>query len=243
MDRTHYGSNAMNPPSKNRERELSDIELRRVSPDDLDAIVSVHIRSWQHTYRGLLPEEFLQGLDPDPRRQYWSERIKLDATPRHRVVVAAANKTTIGFVYTCPNTSADAPDAPREARSTESPVGNTAPVGLLEYIHVDPDWLGKGIGKSLMHAAMQEMRQEGFDSSVLWVIRENSRARRFYESVGWRTDGLTRMEHLAVGREAGLEVPTIRYSVDLRDVASHAEEGQPRATNLTSLPHLGGQDQ
>ena len=41
---------------------------------------------------------------------------------------------------------------------------------------------------------------------TLWVLTGNSRARAFYEAMGWKYDGTAR-EHLAWG----IQVPEVRY--------------------------------
>ncbi len=33
------------------------------------------------------------------------------------------------------------------------------------------------------------LRDEGFTSAILWVLRDNPRARAFYEKVGWHSTG------------------------------------------------------
>lgn len=52
--------------------------------------------------------------------------------------------------------------------------------GWLNHLYVDPAWIGRGVGRSLLKTAMSE-RSEGFS---LWTFQENGRARAFYESAG-----------------------------------------------------------
>jgi hypothetical protein len=42
---------------------------------------------------------------------------------------------------------------------------------------------------------MDELRAMGAREAMLWVLRENVRARAFYEGLGWRTDGRTILEN------------------------------------------------
>lgn len=44
---------------------------------------------------------------------------------------------------------------------------------------------------------------------VLWVAKDNTRARRFYERAGCRPDGAERSEEYA-----GTAVPEVRYVLD-----------------------------
>lgn len=39
-----------------------EVSIRRATPDDADAIADVHARSWQVTYRGLVPDELIGGV-------------------------------------------------------------------------------------------------------------------------------------------------------------------------------------
>ena len=46
----------------------------------------------------------------------------------------------------------------------------------------------------LMAEARGRLRESGFDAAVLWVLRCNERAQRFYEREGWTADGASRLE-------------------------------------------------
>ncbi len=45
--------------------------LRNARPDDVGAIAVVHVRSWQATYAGHFPDDFLDALDPAQRAEGW----------------------------------------------------------------------------------------------------------------------------------------------------------------------------
>jgi GNAT superfamily N-acetyltransferase len=54
----------------------------------------------------------------------------------------------------------------------------------LHALYLLPDYWNRGIGRHLLEAAV--------GVSELWVLRDNFRARRFYEVHGWRADGMQR---------------------------------------------------
>ena len=54
----------------------------------------------------------------------------------------------------------------------------------LHALYVAPTWWGNGIGARLLAAAGPVKE--------LWVLRDNMRGRRFWESHGWRPDGTER---------------------------------------------------
>ena len=43
-------------------------EIRRARPEDAEAVARVHVAGWRHAYRGLLPDDYLDGLD-------WRDRV------------------------------------------------------------------------------------------------------------------------------------------------------------------------
>ena len=62
------------------------------------------------------------------------------------------------------------------------------------------------MGQTLMSAAMDDLRDLGMSEAALWVLRDNQRARRFYERLGWRRNGQTTTE--AYG---GIELEALCY--------------------------------
>jgi hypothetical protein len=51
-----------------------------------------------------------------------------------------------------------------------------------------------------MEAALERLRQAGFEAATLWVLDTNTEARRFYEAGGWQWDRTTK-PHVIGGRE------------------------------------------
>jgi GNAT superfamily N-acetyltransferase len=92
-------------------------------------------------------------------------------------------------------------------RSEEEPE-----VAELEAIYVDPSAWGTGAGPALLSAGEYALRARGFEEALLWVLEDNPRARRFYESAGWEHDG---------GRKTwprmGVEPYIVRYRKRLSD--------------------------
>ena len=43
--------------------------VRRTVPGDADQLAVVHVRAWPSAYRSLLPQDFLDGLDPASRTE------------------------------------------------------------------------------------------------------------------------------------------------------------------------------
>jgi ribosomal protein S18 acetylase RimI-like enzyme len=149
------------------------VEVREATADDVMAVADVHVRGWQEGYRGLLAQDFLDGLSTEE----WAGRFTFGAMdlsgPYTLVAVdgdAICGHVTIG-------------------RSRDDDMAGSAEIWA---VYVDPRRWGGGIGRALIDAACERLAQSGYDRAFLWTLTANTQARRFYEQVGWHTDGRQR---------------------------------------------------
>jgi GNAT superfamily N-acetyltransferase len=166
------------------------VDIRIATAADAAAIAAVHVDSWRGAYRGLLPDAVLDGLDVQRRTVGWA-RLLGDPAPRSVVLVAenSAGRVT-GFVHLVPTRDDDGGDS----------------TGEITSIYARPSGWGTGTGQALMAAAVDAARAAGFTALTLWVLRDNDRARRFYEMAGWHPDGGTKDDVMA-----GALVTEVRY--------------------------------
>ena len=150
-------------------------------------VARVHVRSWQAAYRGLLPAEYLDALKPEDRAALYTFESTDMAKPF--TIVAEDDGFITGFATTAP-----ARDADFEGW------------GELYALYVDPDFWGRGFGAELMKAARARLVEVGFQQAVLWMMKGNQRAERFYSLDGWEADGLMRSEIIW-----GVAVNELRY--------------------------------
>jgi len=59
----------------------------------------------------------------------------------------------------------------------------------IRRIYASPEYIGKGVGKALMSASIQEAKQSGCDSIWLGVWEKNPRAINFYKKWGFQEVG------------------------------------------------------
>ncbi|WP_416901077.1 GNAT family N-acetyltransferase [Micromonospora echinospora] len=155
------------------------LTLRHAVADDLMAVGDLHQRSRVAAYSSFLPPEALATPTPEMMGRYWVERWSYERDD-HLLTVAERNGRLVGFTYVGPDGVDDRVD-PR--------------TGLLCAIHLDPAEQGRGTGRELMVDALHTLRSWGNDHAVLWVLRDNAHARRFYERGGWAPEGRERDEH------------------------------------------------
>lgn len=170
------------------------IVVRRAHPRDWRGAAEVNVRSWQFTYRGVMPDPFLDALVPHEFAA-WRERFYRNPPP-HGMGLVAARDGVLGYC-----------DIGR-ARSPDPTV-----TGEVYAIYVDPPHIGTGIGARLIAAAHARMAGLGHRAAELWVLDSNERARSFYERSGWRSTGDSKTEHIG-----GVEIDEVRYVRDLRGV-------------------------
>ncbi len=131
----------------------------------------IGVRAWQAAYRGLLPDEYLDGLSAEQRTASWERGLAGPmATGHARLVVEDDDGEVAGFVVTGPTRSGEG-------------------TGELRVLNVEPTRWGRGLGRLLLDAAVKELVSAGHAEAILWVLEGNARARNFYELAGWRLDG------------------------------------------------------
>jgi GNAT superfamily N-acetyltransferase len=167
------------------------MDIRPARPGDAAQIAVVHVRSWQGAYRGLLPQEYLDGLDPAQRRSGWERVLRETGWSRGGIVVAEDGGALTGFAGFGPARDEDE-DSER--------------VGEVEAIYLLPAAWGTGAGRQLMAAALAGLAGAGYGQAMLWVLDANVRARRFYEAGGWSADGASKQDSIG-----GFPVTELRY--------------------------------
>jgi GNAT superfamily N-acetyltransferase len=167
------------------------VRIRPATLDDAEAVAAVHVASWQATYRGVVPDEVLDGAGlPADRLRLWQRLLGPDAPAGHAAWVAEAGGEVVGFADAMPSRDDDADGV----------------TGEVPAIYAHPDAWGTGAGRELMAAAVAGLRDAGFRSATLWVLDTNARARRFYERAGFAPDGAAKTDTLA-----GAPVTEVRY--------------------------------
>jgi GNAT superfamily N-acetyltransferase len=160
------------------------LDVRPGRPEDAAAVAAVHVRTWQAAYEHAFGAERLAVLDEQlPRRVERWERILRD---EGGVWVAEDGGRIVGF-------------------ASIGPEREDAALGELYAIYVLPEAWGSGAGPALMAEAVPALRA-GYGESVLWVLEDNPRARRFYEREGWEADGARKTDTFL-----GVEVSEVRY--------------------------------
>jgi ribosomal protein S18 acetylase RimI-like enzyme len=170
--------------------------IRSATPDDARVIATIHVEAWRAAYRGMVPDEYLDSLSIDRRESAWRRNLlAVDTT----TWVAEKSDAIVGWISVGPSRDADA----------------GASTGEIWAVYVAPGCWGKGVGRSLCERAEQHLRLHGFIQVTLWVLRDNGRAVKFYQSNGFVLD-------LGLGKEidrGGKTLAEVRFRKPLIAVA------------------------
>jgi ribosomal protein S18 acetylase RimI-like enzyme len=148
------------------ERELIMIRIRKAVMDDAAGIATVHIASWKETYRGIVPDEFLDNLSVQRRTEQWTNSLSDPSNLYHRACVAEVDGQIAGFSNY---------GSPQEKDAEFD--------GELYAIYLLKSAQGQGIGKILFVEAARGLLELDSSSMLVWVLKDNP-VRGFYEHLG-----------------------------------------------------------
>ena len=145
------------------------VQIAPAVAQDCAQLAQVHVASWQHAYRHLLPAAYLDALSVEKREAAWREVL---AQGRSELLVARVDGQVAGFASF------------GACRDEGAPAGR----GELWALYVAPQSWSRGVGLALWRAAQARLEALGFHETSLWALAGNARAIRFYTSVGFEAE-------------------------------------------------------
>ena len=162
---------------------MGDVRIRPARVDDVEGIYRVTYASWNTTYAGILPDEFLESMQsptagvPDDRRS-WLETVVDGDRMAELVAVDADAGDVVGFAE-----FVWASDHTREFVG-EDEAG-------LRALYLHPGYRRRGIGTRLLERGLDRLPGR-LSRLAVGVLAANDDARRFYEANGFeRIDSTT----------------------------------------------------
>jgi len=155
--------------------------IRPLEKSDIPRIAEIHILAQRTDYRGIVTDEFLFGkMTVEKRMEYFTEN-------ETEGYVFDEGGIVKGFITLGPCKDTDKPDCFE-----------------LYRIFVDPFMFGGGIGHKLAAHFEEVAIGQNYSDICLWVLEDNTKARAFYEKLGWAADGTIRISGY-------FDVPEVRY--------------------------------
>ncbi len=146
---------------------MENVLIRKATSEDAHGKGYVHYTSWIETYTGHFPQIYIDRLSLENSVRNAREH------PENTFVALVGNEV-IGF------------SCYMEARDDD--LDNT---GEIVAIYILQKYQGFGIGRKLMNACYNELKQ--YSKFCVWVLKSNLHSIRFYELQGFELDGKTKM--------------------------------------------------
>lgn len=142
---------------------VDELNIRKAALKDAAGIAEVHVDSWRTTYKGIVPDTYLDGLSYEN-----SEQVLMGRLQNNNFYIAEDDcGQIIGF-----------------ATGGIERTGNyEAYVGELYAIYLLEGQQGKGLGRKLFLSVVNDLREKKLGSMLIWALEENP-ACRFYEALG-----------------------------------------------------------
>lgn len=182
---------------------MDSILFREAVPSDSAALGALQAAVWREAYADLLPGEVLDAVTAEERSAMWRAVLEdPGANGGAALFVAERGNALVGF-----GACALQRDAGLRRQGFDREVG---------ALYVLRSHSRSGAGRALMGLMARRLVAGGGRSAALWVLRGNSGARRFYETLGGSLVG-ERSE-----RAAGATLEEIAYG--WRDLAGLARQ-------------------
>jgi len=144
---------------------------------DLDGLTEAHVEGGRVAYRGIYPDELLDGPSRRAdRHQFWTEtldRIETGSIDAFEMLLVSKDRHGVaGMMHT------------KSARVEDAPSTWAA----VSHLYVHPRAWRQGHGTALLRAAVGRLRDVGAEGILLWAVEDNLDAHRFYESRGWHIE-------------------------------------------------------
>ena len=156
---------------------MNNVIIRKAIPGDEQVLAYIQTESWKAAFAGILsPEELVRCTDLQNAEQMYRNillsefcHIAIEFVDGNSHCIAAWGKNRCDL-------------------------GDT--VGELICIHSLQNNWAKGYGSVMMEYVLAQLQQTQYESVILWVFENNTRARKFYEKHGFE---LTEQKKLANG--------------------------------------------
>lgn len=150
-----------------------EVVIRKVQQGDANALANIQTESWKAAFAGILDAEILAKCTNIDRATAMYQGLLDENKGNGYLLTVDGEPHCIAYW-----------DAARDSEF----------VGKAELIciHSLPDNWRKGFGSQMMDLVLMDIKKSGYSEVVLWVFRDNLRARAFYEAKGFAPKGIAK---------------------------------------------------
>ncbi|NQT60968.1 MAG: GNAT family N-acetyltransferase [Bacteroidetes bacterium] len=162
------------------------MNIQKLSVNDIKQQAIVHSLSFRTAYKGIIPDSFLESFTIEKREKFFTDEFE---KYKDTFTIKEGEKLA-GFCTIGNNRDEDKADD----------------VGEIWGIYIHPTYWRRGYGTRLFEHVKSKLIARRYAEITLWVLRQNTAARAFYEKYGFSWDGTSK------GIEIGKKLVEIRYS-------------------------------
>ncbi|MEJ2250317.1 MAG: GNAT family N-acetyltransferase [Candidatus Lokiarchaeota archaeon] len=148
------------------------MNIRKAVSADAPEIATVHIKSWQTTYKDIIPENYLSSLSKENKKRSWEDRLSLKREKIFTYVACNDKGRIVGFSL--------------GSLEQQMPIGmrfrEHLYKGELRAIYILKHYQRKGIGTNLAFRMMKHLLEHNIQGMITWVLKDNSSS-NFYKSL------------------------------------------------------------
>ena len=144
---------------------MDNIKIRNIKKEDIPEVVNIQIDGWRAAYKGMIDDEYLENMNVE-------NKIKMREKDYIETgfIVAEHDNKVVGFCRYTDNIE----------KTPETPKADCE----LRALYVKPELKHNGIGKKMFQYTVNEFKNIGKTKMVLWCLKDNVLARKFYEKMG-----------------------------------------------------------
>ncbi len=140
------------------------MKIRKASEEDIKGVARVYVDGWRTTYRGLVPDDYLDELSYEEAEKRLIDFLNNE---NESFIYVAINDTgkIIGFA---------------SGKSIDEKNFD----GELYSLYLLQECRGLGVGRQLVSAIAKHFKEKGIYSMMVWVMKQNKSGLGFYERMG-----------------------------------------------------------
>ena len=150
-----------------------EIDIRKVKQGEADTLAYIQTESWKAAFKEIIDDAMLEKCTNIDKARAMYQRL-LDENMGNGYLLTVDNKPHCIAYW----------DKARDPELTGK--------AELICIHSLPNNWHKGFGSKMMDMVLEDIKSSGYSEVVLWVFRDNLRARAFYEAKGFVLNDVTK---------------------------------------------------
>ena len=162
--------------------------IRCYEEKDIKQVAKIITEDWKIAYKGIIDDEYLKNLDYKDKEKSIREKYQ------KRKSIVLEEGIVKGYSRFGEN------------RDEEKDLGE------LYALYVEADERGKKIGEKLLRKTASILKERGYKEMVIWCLKENKKARKFYEKMGGK---LYKTRNIEIGNK---EYAEVCYKYDLNKI-------------------------